>query len=124
MSFLYACADYNFIMSIYSGFATRNLEQFYDRMLYNLLSTLLLRVTKIYKREPVDEQAFLKIVLGHEKNLRKMEKRKVPHSPHSISSPSTPSFSLLSRRKFRGKSPPLSQERCLRSVQEGSRATS
>lgn len=52
-------------MSIYSGFATRNLEQFYDRMLYNLLSTLLLRVTKIYKREAVDEGAFLKIVLGH-----------------------------------------------------------
>jgi hypothetical protein len=47
-------------------------------MLYNLLSTLLLRVTKIYKREAVDEAAFLKIVLGHEKNLRKMEKRKVP----------------------------------------------
>lgn len=65
-------------MSIYSGFATRNLEQFYDRMLYNLLSTLLLRVAKLYKREPVDEPAFLKIVLGHEKNLRKMEKRKVP----------------------------------------------
>lgn len=46
-------------------------------MLYNLISTLLLRVTKIYKREPVDETSFLKIVFGHEKSLRKMEKRKV-----------------------------------------------
>ncbi len=52
-------------------------------MLYNLLSTLLLRVSKIYKREAVDEAAFLKIVLGHEKNLRKMEKRKVNTTPYS-----------------------------------------
>lgn len=41
-------------MSIYSGFATRSLEQYYDQMIYNLLSTLLLRMTKLYKREPVD----------------------------------------------------------------------
>jgi hypothetical protein len=49
-------------MSIYSGFATRSLEQYYDKMLYNLLSTLLLRLTKFYKREPVDEGTFLKII--------------------------------------------------------------
>jgi len=37
-------------MSIYSGFATRNQEQYYDKMIYNLISTLLLRIVKFYKR--------------------------------------------------------------------------
>ena len=64
-------------MSIYSGFATRNQEQTYDKMLYNLISTLLLRLGKFYKREPVDENTFLKIVFDQEKSLRKMEKHKV-----------------------------------------------
>lgn len=41
-------------MSIYSGFATRSQEQYYDKILYNLISTLLLRLSKFYKREPVD----------------------------------------------------------------------
>lgn len=41
-------------MSIYSGFATRNLEQYYDKILYNLISTLLLRLSKFYKHEQVD----------------------------------------------------------------------
>jgi hypothetical protein len=64
-------------MSIYSGFATRNQEQTYDKMLYNLISTLLLRLGKFYKREPVYENTFLKIVFDQEKSLRKMEKHKV-----------------------------------------------
>ena len=59
-------------MSIYSGFATRSLEQYYDKMLYNLISTLLLRLTKFYKREPVEENAFLKIIFDQEKSLRKI----------------------------------------------------
>ena len=37
-------------MSIYSGFATRNQEHFYDQIVYNLISTLLLRVAKFYRR--------------------------------------------------------------------------
>ena len=36
-------------MSIYSGFATRNQEHFYDQIVYNLLSTLLLRIAKFYR---------------------------------------------------------------------------
>lgn len=41
-------------MSIYSGFATRNQEHFYDKILYSLISTLLVRVSKFYKNEEVD----------------------------------------------------------------------
>lgn len=110
-------------MSIYSGFATRNLEQFYDKMIYNLLSTLLLRVAKIYRREPVDEQAFLKIVLGHEKNLRKMEKRKVTLLVCSISNPSTRSCSLPLRKKSRKIKCPQSTP-FLRNVPAANRAMS
>lgn len=70
-------------MSIYSGFATRSQEQYYDKILYNLLSTLLLRLTKFYRREPVDDPAFLRIVFDQEKTLRKMEKRKVTRNSFS-----------------------------------------
>ena len=40
-------------MSIYSGFATRAQEQYYDKILYNLISTLLLRLSKFYNNERV-----------------------------------------------------------------------
>lgn len=36
-------------MSIYSGFATRNQEKHYDKILYNVISTLMVRVLKFYK---------------------------------------------------------------------------
>lgn len=59
-------------MSIYSGFATRNLEQYYDKILYNLISTLLLRLSKFYTNEYVEESIFLKIIFDHESTLRKL----------------------------------------------------
>ena len=59
-------------MSIYSGFATRNQESYYDQILYNLISTLLVRISKFYRGEEVDENSFLKIVTNHEKALKKL----------------------------------------------------
>lgn len=64
-------------MSIYSGFATRTLENYYDQLLYNILSTLLTRISKFYRAEEIDESSFRKIVMNQEKTLRKLEKRKV-----------------------------------------------
>jgi len=49
-------------MSIYSGFATRNQEQFYDKILYNVISTLLVRISKFYKGESIEENNFFKII--------------------------------------------------------------
>ena len=95
-------------------------------MLYNLISTLLLRVTKVYKREPVDEHSILLIVFGHEKSLKKMVKRKVDCLVCSISSLSIPSCSRTSRgrsrkkRKFKWMSllsrPRLGQRKCTNSI--------
>lgn len=59
-------------MSIYSGFATRNQENYYDQILYNLISTLLVRISKFYRGEEVEENSFLKIVVNHEKTLKKL----------------------------------------------------
>jgi len=59
-------------MSIYSGFATRSLEQYYDKILYNLISTLLLRLSKFYTHQPVEDSVFFKIVQEHEATLRKL----------------------------------------------------
>lgn len=70
-------------MSIYSGFATRTQENYYDQVLYNVISTLLVRISKIYNEDPVDEKAFIKIISNQEKVLRKLEKRKV--LPFSLS---------------------------------------
>lgn len=72
------------IMSIYSGFATRNQEHFYDQILYNLVSTLLLRVAKFYRREPIDDATFMKIMAEQERSLKKMEKRKVLSAVYSV----------------------------------------
>ena len=67
-------------MSIYSGFATRTQENYYDQVLYNLISTLLVRISKFYQGEKVNEESFLRIITNQEKCLRKLEKRKViPH---------------------------------------------
>lgn len=49
-------------MSIYSGFATRTQENYYDQILYNVISTLLVRVSKFYHNEEVDENSFFKII--------------------------------------------------------------
>lgn len=49
-------------MSIYSGFATRGQENYYDQVLYNVISTLLTRVAKFYRNEQIDENSFLRIV--------------------------------------------------------------
>ena len=59
-------------MSIYSGFATRSLEQYYDKILYNLISTLLLRLSKFYNNQSVEDSVFFKIVQEHESTLRKL----------------------------------------------------
>ena len=64
-------------MSIYSGFATRNQENYYDHILFNVMSTLLVRMIKFYSHEKADEEKFIKIMKRQEKVLRKMEKRKV-----------------------------------------------
>ena len=64
-------------MSIYSGFATRNQENYYDQVLYNVISTLLTRITKFYHNDDIDENSFLKIITNQERTLRKLEKRKV-----------------------------------------------
>ena len=37
-------------MSIYSGFATRTQENYYDQILYNVISTLLVRISKFYQQ--------------------------------------------------------------------------
>lgn len=66
-------------MSIYSGFATRNQENYYDQILYNLISTLLVRISKFYRGDDVDENSFLKIITNQERVLKKLEKRKVLH---------------------------------------------
>lgn len=49
-------------MSIYSGFATRTQENYYDQVLYNVISTLLMRISKMYRDEAVDENSFMKII--------------------------------------------------------------
>lgn len=59
-------------MSIYSGFATRNQENYYDQVLYNVISTLLTRIGKFYRNEDIDENSFLKIVSNQERTLRKL----------------------------------------------------
>ena len=64
-------------MSIYSGFATRSQENYYDQILYNVLSTLLVRISKFYHNETVDEKSFFKILSNQERCLKKLEKRKV-----------------------------------------------
>lgn len=52
-------------MSIYSGFATRNQENYYDHILFNLMSTLFVRIVKFYNRENADEAKFHKIIKKH-----------------------------------------------------------
>lgn len=59
-------------MSIYSGFATRNQEQFYGKILYNIISTLLVRISKFYRNEGIDESVFRGLLHEQEKCLRKM----------------------------------------------------
>ena len=41
-------------MSVYSGFATRNQEKHYDQVIYNVISTLMVRIVKFYKSETID----------------------------------------------------------------------
>jgi hypothetical protein len=36
-------------MSVYSGFATRAHEKHYDSIIYNLISTLMVRIVKFYQ---------------------------------------------------------------------------
>ena len=45
-----------------------------------MISTLLTRITKFYRKENIDENSFLKIINNQEKTLRKLEKRKVYYS--------------------------------------------
>lgn len=87
-------------MSIYSGFATRNLEQYYDQVLYSVISTLLTRITKFYRNEHVDERSFHKIISSQEKTLRKLEKRKVSNFGFSTFNPSMRSYCKASRRQW------------------------
>ena len=49
-------------MSIYSGFATRTQENYYDQILYNIISTLLVRISKFYQNETVNDHSFFKIL--------------------------------------------------------------
>ena len=76
-------------MSIYSGFATRTQENYYDQVIYNVISTLLVRISKIYNEEHVDENAFMRIISNQEKLLRKLEKRKVDSILFSTWNPNT-----------------------------------
>ena len=41
-------------MTVYSGFATRNEEKHYDKVLYNVISTLMVRIVKFYKSDQID----------------------------------------------------------------------
>lgn len=59
-------------MSIYSGFATRVQENYYDELLFHIISTLLTRIIKFYQKQDIDEQSFLKIVYSQEKALSKL----------------------------------------------------
>lgn len=64
-------------MSIYSGFATRNQEHYYDQILLNIMSTLLTRLLKFYRQETFDEKHFIVMMNKQIKYIQKMELRKV-----------------------------------------------
>ena len=74
-------------MSIYSGFATRVLEQNYDNLVEDLLYVLQKRIMKFYKKEEADEEKFLSILSHIYSQLHGMEKAKYlePKTSESIS---------------------------------------
>ncbi len=45
-------------MSVYSGFATRTQETYYNHLLETLIIALKKRLLKVYRKEPVDEDKF------------------------------------------------------------------
>lgn len=63
-------------MSIYSGFATRQLEEQYDIYTTSLISNLQKRLLKFYRGEQSDDSLFFAVIRKLFNAMRKMEKYK------------------------------------------------
>ncbi|CAD8090590.1 unnamed protein product [Paramecium primaurelia] len=63
-------------MSVYSGFATRQLEGQYNKLITSLLKILQRRIIKFYKNEQADEQQFKRVVEETLMKLNQMEHQK------------------------------------------------
>ena len=63
-------------MLIYSGFATRQQEQSYDNLLFDLIEVLQRRIIKFYTGQEADEHKFHTIVSTLHHHLGRMEDNK------------------------------------------------
>ncbi|CAD8090103.1 unnamed protein product [Paramecium primaurelia] len=63
-------------MSVYSGFATRQLESQYNKLITSLLKILQRRIMKFYKNELADEKQFRRVVEETLMKLNQMEHQK------------------------------------------------
>ena len=64
------------IMSIYSGFSTRNQETIYGKLCEDLVATLASRVLKALKAESVDDTAFSRAIVSIYSKMGKLELHK------------------------------------------------
>lgn len=74
-------------MSVYSGFATRQMEEIYDRLLETLIKLYQKRIMKFYKCEPCNEPVFRQKLFKLGNTLFQLEKSKYmqpKYSPHII----------------------------------------
>ncbi|CAD8109715.1 unnamed protein product [Paramecium sonneborni] len=63
-------------MSVYSGFATRQLESQYNKLITSLLKIMQRRIIKFYKNEEADEKQFKRVVEETLMKLNQMEHQK------------------------------------------------
>ncbi|CAD8104426.1 unnamed protein product [Paramecium sonneborni] len=63
-------------MSVYSGFATRQLESQYNKLITSLLKILQRRIIKFYKNEEADENQFKRVLEETLMKLNQMEHQK------------------------------------------------
>lgn len=68
--------QHNRPMSIYSGFATRQLEEQYDTYTQSLISNIQKRLLKFYRGEASDDSLFFGVIRKLYHAMRKMEKYK------------------------------------------------
>ena len=69
-------------MSVYNGFATRQQEAHYNKLVENLIFTLQTRLASEVKLEEVDEEKFRRRIMALYENLKRLELQK--HSAPKI----------------------------------------